>query len=130
MLISPKKPLVSALVSTRLFRALIVNFLVGERDVRKSAHDSVLRAISVLPFFDLHKLTSDNLLSVSNYLRNELTSLQHSILHLHGQYETTNRQLEETNRLRLSKLSVTDSMEVDDKGEGSSGSKDCDENKE
>jgi hypothetical protein len=71
----------------------------------------------LLPFFDLEKLSPDNLLTISNYLKNEAANAQHSILHLYAQYETTYSQLDKINRLRLEKMTLSDTMEVDIKTE-------------
>jgi len=82
-----------------------------------------------LPFFDLSKLTPDNLLGISNFLKNEAVNYHHSILHLFRQYEATYAQLENVNRIRMAKVALTDSMEVDDhadKGEGSSSAVNAD----
>ncbi|KAK1216007.1 hypothetical protein PQX77_021368 [Marasmius sp. AFHP31] len=77
-----------------------------EKRLRDMAHESVLKQIGLFPFVDINKLSLDDLTSIANFLRHEVTSLQHGILHQAGIYKNTYNQLSDVNRIRLEKLQL------------------------
>jgi len=53
-------------------------------------------------------MSPDVLLSVSNFLRHEMSTLEHNTHFFASQYRLTRKQFEEANRIRLSKLELED----------------------
>jgi hypothetical protein len=70
---------------------------------------------------ELEKMSPDVLLSVSNFLRHEMSTLEHNIHFFASQYQLTQKQFEEASRIRLSKLELEDKPMAD--AETVSGSK-------
>uniref|UniRef100_A0A0W0FUG5 Uncharacterized protein n=1 Tax=Moniliophthora roreri TaxID=221103 RepID=A0A0W0FUG5_MONRR len=72
------------------------------------AFESIAKKSALIPFLDLEKASSKVLLSVSNFLRAELSSLEHNIYFYIGQYQVSAKSLEEVNRICLSKVAIQD----------------------
>uniref|UniRef100_A0A0W0FAW9 Uncharacterized protein n=1 Tax=Moniliophthora roreri TaxID=221103 RepID=A0A0W0FAW9_MONRR len=72
------------------------------------AFESIAKKSALIPFLDLEKASSEVLLSVSNFLRAELSSLEHNIHFYIGQYQVSAKSLEEVNHIRLSKVAIQD----------------------
>ena len=81
--------------------------------MHEAAHESVMKQIALFPFVDLTKLSAEDLTSISNFLRHEVTSLQHGIMYQVGVYKDTYNQLTEVNRVRLERVQIAP-MVVDD----------------
>ncbi|KAL0563057.1 hypothetical protein V5O48_019021 [Marasmius crinis-equi] len=87
-----------------------------ERSIREAAHEQVMRQINILPFINFTKLSVEDLTSIANFLRHEVTNLQHGLLYQAGIYKNTYNQLTEVNRVRLEKLQLVGPlpMNIDD----------------
>uniref|UniRef100_A0A0W0GCD7 Uncharacterized protein n=1 Tax=Moniliophthora roreri TaxID=221103 RepID=A0A0W0GCD7_MONRR len=79
-----------------------------EQALRALAFESIAKKSALIPFLDLEKASSKVLLSVSNFLHAELSSLEHNIHFYIGQYQVSAKSLEEVNRIRLSKVAIQD----------------------
>ena len=124
------KPLVDTTEETNgkfsfiyLFSYLVANFSEEDRQVREETHERVSHIAGLMPFVNWTKYEAEGLISVANFLRTELVTLQHSILYSYGQYKQTLSQLDEVNRTRLAKLKIIDeAMEVESTEASTSGS--------
>lgn len=105
---TPGTPLI---LSSFLFH--LSNFSEEQLRVREEGHARVLHVAGLLPFANMSKYDPEQLLSVANFLRTEIITLQHTILHAHSQYKSSLAQLEEINNHRLGKLGIDDSMDTE-----------------
>uniref|UniRef100_A0A0W0ETT2 Uncharacterized protein n=1 Tax=Moniliophthora roreri TaxID=221103 RepID=A0A0W0ETT2_MONRR len=83
-----------------------------EHNLQVAGADSVLRHTALVPFMDLEKMLTDVLLSVSNFLRHEMSTLEHNIHFFSSQYELTCKQFKEASWIRLSQLELADAEVV------------------
>lgn len=83
-------------------------YFLEERSLRVAGYDSIVKQSALIPFMDLEKMSSDVLQSVTNFLRTELSTLEHNIHFWIAQYQLTHKKFEEANRIRLSKLDLQD----------------------
>lgn len=81
--------------------------------LREEGHARVIHIAGLLPFANLSTYDPEQLLSVANFFKTEIITLQHTILHAHSQYKASLAQLDEINRQRLAKLGIDDSMDVE-----------------
>uniref|UniRef100_A0A0W0FNJ2 Uncharacterized protein n=1 Tax=Moniliophthora roreri TaxID=221103 RepID=A0A0W0FNJ2_MONRR len=70
--------------------------------------ESIAKKSALIPFLNLEKASLEVLLSVSNFLHAELSSLEHNIHFYIGQYQVSAKSLEEVNRIHLSKVAIQD----------------------
>ncbi|ESK81769.1 hypothetical protein Moror_16725, partial [Moniliophthora roreri MCA 2997] len=75
--------------------------------------DSIIRHTALVPFMDLEKMSTDVLLSVSNFLPLEMSTLEHNVHFFSSQYELTYKQFKEASQIRLSKLELADKLMAD-----------------
>ena len=68
----------------------------------------------MIPFLQLETLQPDALLSIANYLRAEVATLEHNIQYMLGQYKLAYSKLEEANRVRLAKLGLENTPMAED----------------
>jgi membrane-bound lytic murein transglycosylase B len=68
----------------------------------------------MIPFLQLETLPPDALLSIANYLRAEVATLEHNIQFMLGQYKLSYSKLEEANRVRLAKLGLENTPMAED----------------
>uniref|UniRef100_A0A0W0ETS7 Uncharacterized protein n=1 Tax=Moniliophthora roreri TaxID=221103 RepID=A0A0W0ETS7_MONRR len=76
--------------------------------LRALAFESIAKALVLILFLDLEKASSEVLLSVTNFLHAELSSLEHNIHFYIGQYQVSSKSLEEVNHIRLPKVAIQD----------------------
>ncbi|ESK81532.1 hypothetical protein Moror_15660 [Moniliophthora roreri MCA 2997] len=79
-----------------------------EHILQVAGADSVIRHTALVPFMDLEKMLTDVLLSVSNFLRHEMSTLEHNVHFFFSQYELTRKKFEEASQIWFSKLELTD----------------------
>uniref|UniRef100_A0A0W0ETV5 Uncharacterized protein n=1 Tax=Moniliophthora roreri TaxID=221103 RepID=A0A0W0ETV5_MONRR len=84
-----------------------------EHNLQVAGADSVIRHTALVPFMDLEKMSTDVLLSVSNFLRHKMSTLKHNVPFFSSQYELTRKQFEEASWIRLSKLELVDKPMAD-----------------
>ncbi|ESK81937.1 hypothetical protein Moror_15413 [Moniliophthora roreri MCA 2997] len=75
--------------------------------------DSIIRHTALVPFIDLEKMSTGVLLSVSNFLQHEMSTLEHNVHFFSSQYKLTCKQFEEASRIWLSKLELADKLMAD-----------------
>lgn len=63
--------------------------------MRLQGHAQVNKYLNVLPFLDVSTLSRDGLLSVGNFLRTEMATLQHSVAYYGAQYKVAAKQFDE-----------------------------------
>ncbi|KAF9254137.1 hypothetical protein L218DRAFT_1010042 [Marasmius fiardii PR-910] len=68
----------------------------------------ISRLTSLVPFFPLESLEGSHLISISNFLRSELSTLSHAVKYYSKQYEFMHNQLKEVNHTQLSKMAISD----------------------
>ncbi|ESK81401.1 hypothetical protein Moror_16565 [Moniliophthora roreri MCA 2997] len=87
---------------------LIFSLEPDEQALHALAFESIAKKSVLILFLDLEKASSEVLLSVTNFLHAELSSLEHNI-HLYiGQYQVSSKSLEEVNHIHLSKVAIQD----------------------
>ncbi|KAL0067417.1 hypothetical protein AAF712_005646 [Marasmius tenuissimus] len=64
------------------------------------------RFASLVPFLNLEALEAPTYLSIANFLKSELNTLAHATKYYSGQYSFVQKQLEEVNRIHLSKMGL------------------------
>ncbi|ESK93410.1 hypothetical protein Moror_1760 [Moniliophthora roreri MCA 2997] len=84
-----------------------------ERNLQVAGADSVIRHTALVPFMDLEKMSTDVLLSVSNFLHHEMSTLKHNIHFFSSQYKLTRKQFKEASWIWLSKLELADKPMAD-----------------
>uniref|UniRef100_A0A0W0FYR5 Uncharacterized protein n=1 Tax=Moniliophthora roreri TaxID=221103 RepID=A0A0W0FYR5_MONRR len=84
-----------------------------ECDLWVAGTDSTIRHTALVPFIDLEKMSTDVLLSVSNFLQHEMSTLEHNVHFFSSQYKLTRKQFEEASRIQLSKLEPADKPMAD-----------------
>ncbi|KAK7018809.1 hypothetical protein VNI00_018200 [Paramarasmius palmivorus] len=85
-----------------------------EAALRAAGYTSVLKQTVMIPFLQLETLQPDALLSIANYLRAEVATLEHNIQYMLGQYKLAYSKLEEANRVRLAKLGLENTPMAED----------------
>ncbi|ESK83181.1 hypothetical protein Moror_5392, partial [Moniliophthora roreri MCA 2997] len=83
-----------------------------EHNLRVTGADSVIRHTALVLFMDLEKMSTDVLLSVSNFLHHKMSTLEHNVHFFSFQYKLTRKQFEEASQIRLSKLELADAEVV------------------
>ena len=68
----------------------------------------------MIPFLQLETLQPNALLSIANYLRAEVATLEHNIQYMLGQYKLAYSKLEEANRVHLAKLGLENTPMAED----------------
>uniref|UniRef100_A0A0W0F4U5 Uncharacterized protein n=1 Tax=Moniliophthora roreri TaxID=221103 RepID=A0A0W0F4U5_MONRR len=81
---------------------------LDEQALYALAFESIAKKSALIPFLDLEKASSKVLLSVTNFLCAELSSLEHNIHFYIGQYQVSSKSLEEVNCICLSKVAIQD----------------------
>ncbi|KAK1217757.1 hypothetical protein PQX77_019583 [Marasmius sp. AFHP31] len=64
------------------------------------------RFASLVPFLNLETLEAPTYLSIANFLKSELNTLAHATKYYSGQYAFVQQQLEEVNRIHMSKMDL------------------------
>uniref|UniRef100_A0A0W0FEV6 Uncharacterized protein n=1 Tax=Moniliophthora roreri TaxID=221103 RepID=A0A0W0FEV6_MONRR len=87
---------------------LIFSLEPDEQALHALAFESIAKKLVLILFLDLEKASSEVLLSVTNFLHAELSSLEHNIHFYIGQYQVSSKSLKEANHIHLSKVSIQD----------------------
>ncbi|ESK83610.1 hypothetical protein Moror_12049 [Moniliophthora roreri MCA 2997] len=81
---------------------------LDEQALHALTFESIAKKSALIPFLDLEKASSEVLLSVTNFLHAELSSLEHNIHFYIGQYQVSSKSLEEVNCICLFKVAIQD----------------------
>ncbi|KAK7020259.1 hypothetical protein VNI00_017751 [Paramarasmius palmivorus] len=78
---------------------------LDDRELRLQGHAQVNKYLNIIPFLDMSTMSREGLLSVGNYLRTEMATLQHTVAYYGAQYKLAATQFDEleaecNNRLR------------------------------
>ncbi|KAK1216001.1 hypothetical protein PQX77_021379 [Marasmius sp. AFHP31] len=90
------------------------NKTAEEVQERLSEAQQVARFTALVPFLNLETLESPTYLSIANFLKSELNTLAHATRYYGGQYTFVQKQLEEVNRIHLSKLGLNNAGTAED----------------
>ncbi|KAK1216006.1 hypothetical protein PQX77_021372 [Marasmius sp. AFHP31] len=90
------------------------NETAEEVQERLSEAQQVARFTALVPFLNLETLESPTYLSIANFLKSELNTLAHATRYYGGQYTFVQKQLEEVNRIHLSKLGLNNAGTAED----------------
>ncbi|KAK1215816.1 hypothetical protein PQX77_021542, partial [Marasmius sp. AFHP31] len=78
------------------------------------------RFASLVPFLNLEALEAPTYLSIANFLKSELNTLAHATKYYSGQYAFVQKQLEEVNRIHLSKMGLSNGGNAEEAATGAS----------
>ncbi|ESK81249.1 hypothetical protein Moror_11261 [Moniliophthora roreri MCA 2997] len=104
---SEAKPTSSASKKSKVSYVNIL-FSLDEQALHALTFELITKKSALILFLDLEKASSEVLLSVSNFLHAELSSLEHNIHFYIGQYQVSAKSLEEVNCVCLSKVAIQD----------------------
>ncbi|EEB88802.1 hypothetical protein MPER_13183 [Moniliophthora perniciosa FA553] len=86
---------------------------IEERNSRVIGNASVSKYTSLVPFLELEKSPVDVIVSVVNFLRSEMSTLEHNVHFFASQYKFTSLQFEAASHLLRSRMEPEDKQMVD-----------------